>query len=57
MFQYVGNRSTNQYIFDLSSGTFDNVTDYSGMFNFINKDEILIYVKDKASQDWIINKN
>ena len=56
-FYSLGNKANNDYYLELSAGNFDNITNYASMFNKVSQTNAYIYVKDTASQNWIINKN
>ena len=57
MFQYVGNKSQNNFTLDLSAGNFSNVTNNSSMFYSFPTSKATIYVKDAEAQQWIMAQN
>ena len=60
MFYYTGANAQTNFDIDLSAGNFDKITvakNYTNMFNGFPTAYGTIYVKDTASQSWIINKN
>ncbi len=58
-FYNLGNSATDNYIIDLSKGSFPtvfaNLYSYKDAFKGLNLNKCTIYVKDAASQQWIVN--